>query len=571
MKNRTNHSARSQRGAVPRRREDAALRRRIAELEQIFTAIRRGEVDAVVVKLAEGERIFLLQGAEHPYRVLVETINEGAATLDGDGTVLYANNRFAQLAGLPLEKFIGTRLQDHVSATEAPRLKALLESGTRGSVKGEVDLQLNGSRQTSIRLSLSPVKGAELQTVCAVATDLTELSDANEALQANEEALRQLSSRLLELQDEERRRIARDLHDVTGQKLALQCIALSRMTRLVSPTANEETRESIAQCLDLTNQISEEIRTLSYLLHPPLLDELGLPAAVKWYAQGFQKRTGIRVDVDIARNLPRLRPDAEVALFRVVQESLTNVHRYSGSRTAYVRVRVDEDEFKLEIGDSGKGMPVEKAKAPGGAIAPLGVGIQGMRQRIRQLSGQLEILSQLGKGTVVVATLPLQELFLPVDLESLGAPGERLTDERKSAAHRILVADDHEMLRRGVRSMLESEAGLRICGEATDGIEAVEKALSLKPDLVILDINMPALNGLAVVRQILRARPETKILIFTVHDSEQTAQESFHAGAHGFLSKGKAGRDLIAAVKAVLAGKEFRPRSGSKIAATAIN
>ena len=119
--------------------------------------------------------------------------------------------------------------------------------------------------------------------------------------------------------------------------------------------------------------------------------------------------------------------------------------------------------------------------------------------------------------------------------------------------------------------MLESEAGLRICGEATDGIEAVEKALSLKPDLVILDINMPALNGLAVVRQILRARPETKILIFTVHDSEQTAQESFHAGAHGFLSKGKAGRDLIAAVKAVLAGKEFRPRSGPKIAATAIN
>jgi len=575
MKKPTNHFQRPQRERVPRRKEDAALRRRVAELEQILTAIRRGEVDAVVVKLPQGERVFLLQGAEHPYRVLVETINEGAATLNGEGTVLYANNRFAELAGLPLEKFIGTRLQDHVPATELPRLQVLLESGTRGSVKGAVELKLNDSRKTSIRLSLNPVKGAELETVCAVATDLTELADANEALHANEEALRQLSSRLLELQDEERRRIARDLHDVTGQKLALQCIALSRMTRLLSPTANEETKESIAQCLDLTNQISEEIRTLSYLLHPPLLDELGLPAAAKWYAQGFQKRTGIRADVDIPRNLPRLRPDAEVALFRVVQESLTNVHRYSGSRTAYVRIRVDEDEFKLEVGDSGKGMPAEKAKAAGGGgggNAPLGVGIQGMRQRIRQLSGRLEILSQLGKGTVVVATLPLQELSLPVDLESLaGATDEGRADDRKSATHRILVADDHEMLRRGVRSMLESEPGLQICGEATDGIEAVEKTLSLKPDLVILDINMPALNGLAVVRQILRARPETKILIFTVHDSEQTSQESFHVGAHGFLSKGKAGRDLIAAVKAVLSGKEFRPKSSAKLAATAIN
>jgi len=572
MKKRINHSQRPQRRTVPRRREDAALRRRVAELEQIFTAIRRGEIDAVVVRTPEGERVFLLQGAEHPYRVLVETINEGAATLDGEGTVLYANNRFAELVGLPLEKFIGSRLQDHVPVTEVSRLRALLESGTRGSVKGGVELKLNGSRKTSIRLSLNPVKDAELETVCAVATDLTELADANEALHANEEALRQLSSRLLELQDEERRRIARDLHDVTGQKLALQCIALSRMTRLLSPTANEETKESIGQCLDLTNQISEEIRTLSYLLHPPLLDELGLPAAAKWYAQGFQKRTGIRVDVDIPRNLPRLRPDAEVALFRVVQESLTNVHRYSGSRTAYVRIRVDEDEFKLEVGDSGKGMPAEKAKASGGGVAPLGVGIQGMRQRIRQLSGRLEILSQLGKGTVVVAMLPLQELSLPVDLESLaGASEEDGASERKSAARRILVADDHEMLRRGVRSMLESEAGLQICGEAIDGIDAVEKTLSLKPDLVILDINMPALNGLAVVRQILRARPETKILIFTVHDSDQTSQESFHAGAHGFLSKGKAGRDLIAAVKAVLSGKEFRPKSSAKIAATAIN
>ncbi|MGC1107888.1 MAG: response regulator [Candidatus Acidiferrales bacterium] len=566
----------SRKNANGRLNTPLALRERIAELEQTLGAIRQGDVDALVINVPGGERVFLLQGAEHPYRVLVETINEGAAMLDGKGAVLYANSRFAEFVGLPLEKFIGTQLQDYVSDTERPKLQALLASGALGSAKGQIELELSGVQKRLVRLSLSPVKDADLQAICAVATDLTELSDANDALKTNEQALRQLSTRLLELQDEERRRISRDLHDVTGQKLALQWIALSRMTRLLSPTANEETRDSIAQCLDLTNQISEEIRTLSYLLHPPLLDELGLPSAVKWYAQGFQQRTGIRVDVDIAADLPRLRPDVEVALFRVVQESLTNVHRYSESPTAYVRVSRDRNEFKLEVGDSGKGMQLEKTKAPNAEVAPLGVGIQGMRQRIRQFSGRLEILSKLGKGTVVLAFLPIRELCLQIqdEEEKTGQKDEahrKSGNEETGSRRRILIADDHELLRRGVRSMLENETDLQVCGEATDGIDAVEKTLTLSPDLVILDINMPALNGLAAVRQILRARPETKILIFTVHESEQTVQESFLAGAHGFLSKGKAGRDLINAVRAVVAGEQFYPNTRQKASATATN
>lgn len=528
-------------------------------------------MDALLINIPDGDRVFLLQGAEHPYRVLVETINEGAATLDGRGTILYANSRFAEFAGLPLEQFIGTQLQDHVSERERANLLVLLGNGTLGSTRGQIELELSGARQRLIRLSLSPVKDAAFETICAVATDLTEVADANEALKANEEALRQLSSRLLELQDEERRRIARDLHDVTGQKLALQCIALSRMTRLLAPTANEEARDSIAQCLDLTNQISEEIRTLSYLLHPPLLDELGLPSAVKWYTQGFQKRTGIRIDVDIARGLPRLRPDVEVALFRVVQESLTNVHRYSGSPTAYVHVGLEKDEFKLEVGDFGKGMPVEKSRVKRGELAPLGVGIQGMRQRIRQFSGTLEIASRAGKGTVVLALLPVRELRLQNEDKSHHPPDQQVRGsgpEEARSKRRILIADDHELLRRGVRSMLENETGWEVCGEAVDGADAVEKALVLNPDLVVLDINMPSLNGLAVVRQILRARPETRILVFTVHGSDQTMQETALAGAHGFLSKGKAGRDLIDAVRAVLAGKQFYPTVGPKAAVT---
>ena len=564
-------------GSSPKRRNGrpsalSASQERAAELEQMMDAIRQGDVDALVVNMpGGGERVFLLQGAEHPYRVLVETINEGAATLDPQGTVLYANSRFAEFAGLPLEKFIGTQLQDYVAPAEQPKLQDLLASGSLGNTKGEIALGLNGAQKRLIRLSLSPVKGADLQTICAVATDLTELAGTTEALKANEEALRQLSSRLLEIQDEERRRISRDLHDVTGQKLALQCIALSRLTRLLSPTANDETKEAIAQCLDLTNQISEEIRTLSYLLHPPLLDELGLPSAVKWYAQGFEKRTGIRVDVQIARGLPRLRPDAEVTLFRVVQESLTNVHRYSGSRTAYVRVSASQNDFKLEVGDFGKGMPAQRTGTSNGALAPLGVGIQGMRQRLRQFGGRLDITSEKGQGTLVTACLPASELYLQTEIEKLGAETEApdRNGVKPGTTPRILIADDHELMRRGVRSMLENEPNLQVCGEAVDGMDAVDKALTLTPELLILDINMPGLNGLAAVRQILRMRPQIKILLFTVHESDQTMQEGILAGAHGYVWKGNAGLDLVRAIRAVLAGNSFYPESKVKAAATA--
>jgi CheY-like chemotaxis protein len=221
-------------------------------------------------------------------------------------------------------------------------------------------------------------------------------------------------------------------------------------------------------------------------------------------------------------------------------------------------------------------MQLEKTRAPSAEVAPLGVGIQGMRQRIRQFSGRLEILSELGKGTVVLALLPIRELCLQTQIEDKKASQEdeasgKSGGEETGSRHRILIADDHELLRRGVRSMLENETGLQVCGEAIDGIDAVEKTLALHPDLVILDINMPTLNGLAVVRQILRARPETKILIFTVHESEQTVEESFLAGVHGFLSKGKVGRDLIDAVKAVAAGERFYPNIRRKGSATATN
>jgi two-component system, NarL family, sensor kinase len=538
------------------------LRARVQELEETFSAIKRGRVDAVVINGADGDQVFTLQGAEHPYRVLVETMNEGAATLDKDGTVLYGNASFARILGVPLEDVIGTPLQKYFTLQEQLKLRALIGDGLEGESRGEVSLARSDGQRRLVRFSLSPVHDFGIRTICVVATDMTELSGANEALKSSEDTLRNLSGRLLRLQDEERRRISRDLHDVTGQKLALLSMDLSGILKKKIIAKDEDTNRLLLESISLSNEVNKEIRTLSYLLHPPLLDELGLPSAVEWFTQGFENRTGIHVSVDIPSSMVRLAPDVEVALFRIVQESLANVHRYSGSATAYVRARSDAGEVRLEIGDFGKGMS-EESKIPNRtSVAPLGVGIQGMKERLRQLSGTLEIISHPGKGTLVTAILPISSQRREISDPYEGSEIREVqliptggVAESNGWRKRILIADDHDVLRRGIRTMLESDPGLEVCGEAVDGKDALEKTLAQAPDLVILDINMPIMNGLDVLRQIVRHRPQTKVLAFSVHDSKQIVEEILAAGAHSYLSKATAGQHLVHEVRLLLNGR----------------
>ena len=542
----------------------------IEEAEQIVQAIRRGRIDALVLDGTHGEKVVTLQGAEHPYRVLVESINDGAATLDADGTILYANSRFAKILNIPLERLIGSSLQSNLSLDQRDKLQQLIGKALHRSVGGEITLDASEGRSKLIRFSLKPLKNSELHKVCVVATELTELVEANEALKSNEESLRQLSARLLQIQDEERRHIARDLHDITGQKLAVQAMALSGVLTRHSGELHPDSQQALSESIVLNKEVSAEIRTLSYLLHPPLLDELGLSSAAKWYAAGFTNRTGILIDVDIPSDLKRLSPDAEVAIFRVLQESLTNVHRYSESTKARIRISTSGDKIKVEIEDFGKGIPEAKSSSTQGSVERLGVGIQGMRERMRQLGGKLEITSSSKVGTKVTATIPLSGSKVAIPMQSANGritPTSVLGNEmsgslRSPVRKRILIADDHEMLRRGVRNTLQTEPDFEICGEAVDGQDVIEKVKELHPDLVILDINMPVLNGLAAVRQILRLQPQTKILVFSVHDSDQTVQEIHAAGAHGFVSKGKEAQDLLRVVRNILKVKSI-PASAS--------
>jgi signal transduction histidine kinase len=216
--------------------------------------------------------------------------------------------------------------------------------------------------------------------------------------------LQNLSQRLLKVQDEERRKLARDLHDSTGQTLAALKISISLLEEKCKQ--DSATLSRVSEVAALADRAIEEIRTTSYLLHPPLLDEVGFPCATEWYVDGFAKRSGIAVTLDVANLDERLPMTIETALFRVLQESLTNVHRHSGAERVVVCFQREAEAAILEVRDFGRGIPADRLARIRDARAETGVGLAGMHERLNELKGRLEIESD-SRGTSLRAIVPL--------------------------------------------------------------------------------------------------------------------------------------------------------------------
>jgi PAS domain S-box-containing protein len=235
-------------------------------------------------------------------------------------------------------------------------------------------------------------------------TDITDRKQYEEA-----EKIREITGKLLHAQDAERRRIARELHDSAGQIVAALQMTLIPM-EMEAEKLGADFSKGIRESLEFLQQLSGELRTVSYLLHPPLLDEAGLPSALRWYIEGFAERSKIDVELDIDPGLGRLSQDLEMTIFRVIQECLTNIHRHSGSKQAKIRVVGAQNEVRLDVRDYGKGIPAIGRN--GSSQVQMGVGIQGMRERIRQLNGRFEIKSH-PDGTTISARLPVVKETVP--------------------------------------------------------------------------------------------------------------------------------------------------------------
>ncbi len=359
------------------------------------------------------------------YRALFELDPTAVYSCDKNGVITSFNRRAAELWGrAPApddtdERFCGSYKLFRPDGTYMPHDQCPMADVVAGRMTEcrdqEVLIERPNGSQVTVIVNIRPLTNWQGEIVGAINCfyDITARKRSEEALRQSHAtlerkvlqrtaALRSLSSSLMRIQDDERHRISRELHDSVGQHLA---IMKCNIERLAGEEASEEEAQKFAELLSSIDKCIAETRTISYLLHPPLLDELGLLSAVRWYVEGFSQRSGIQVNLDIPPNLQRLPDGLELVLFRVLQESLTNVHRHSRSRSVDVRLEAGENDVSLSVRDYGRGLTatlLEQVNAGMGG----GVGLTSMRERIGEIGGKFEIESD-SKGTLIRATVPL--------------------------------------------------------------------------------------------------------------------------------------------------------------------
>ena len=373
----------------------------------------------------------LLRRSEERFRALVNASSDVVYRVSPDWSEMREldGREFMADAGKPTKDW----LHQYIPPDDQPLILRTIREAVRTRSMFELEHRIRRADGTlgwtySRAVPLLNVSG-EIQEWFGAASDVTARKEAEEnfrklaqtldaevrartrELEEQSNQVRELSWRLLTTQDEERRHIARELHDSAGQTLTVLGMSLAQLLQKTGRNAPELAAEA-EQIQETVQQLHREIRTTSYLLHPPLLDESGLYSAISWYLQGLQERSGLEVQLDISKEFGRLPRELELVIFRLVQECLTNIHRHSESETASIRIACESNQIALDIRDQGKGMsPARLAEIQSGRS---GVGIGGMRERLRQFEGTMNIESD-GSGTRIFATIPLPKGASPED------------------------------------------------------------------------------------------------------------------------------------------------------------
>jgi len=376
------------------------LTARLAETEETLRAIRSGEVDVVLVKARKGLQLFTLDGADQAYRVLIESMNEGALTITADKTILYANQCFARMVKCPLQQVIGGSLRRFLSAADRAMLRSLLQpaKGRSGS-KIQVLLNPGAGAQMPVQISIRPLakNGSKDVSIGLVVTDLT-------AARRNEELLRALTNRVVQVQEAERGRLALELHDTITQML---CGVLVRSQTLVDklPVRNRAAKREARELREIIRNTVEEVERISRNLRPSVLDHLGLVAALHETSIEFAHRTGVLVKMVCVKLLARLPPDTELALYRVLQETLHNVEKHARARHVTVHLTKPGRFVQLTIKDDGIGFDPghQQVRRKGKG----GFGLLGMRERAVYVGGILKVQSIRRAGTEIEIRIPL--------------------------------------------------------------------------------------------------------------------------------------------------------------------
>jgi PAS domain S-box-containing protein len=364
---------------------------------------------------------------------IVDSSDDAIVSKTLDGIISSWNTAAERLFGYTASEAVGQHISLIIPANRRNEETVIIERIKKGERIEHFDTVRVRKDKTplDISLTISPVRDASGKIVGAskIARDITQrkrmerelreseeryrtLADAldtqvqfrTQELERRNSELRELSGQLLESQDVERRHIARELHDSAGQTLAALGMSLARLAQDAKKNP-DQLAKGIEDAEGLVQHLTQEIRTTSYLLHPPMLDEVGISSALSWYVQGLAERSGLQIDLKVPENFGRLPSEMELLIFRLVQESLTNIHRHSGSKTALIRIEREGDIVQVRVEDQGGGMSPERLAEI--QSRGTGVGIRGMRERVRHFLGDLVIESN-DSGTKVHATLPLK-------------------------------------------------------------------------------------------------------------------------------------------------------------------
>jgi PAS domain S-box-containing protein len=495
-----------------------------------------------------------MEEARFALAALVESSSDAIITATIDGIITKWDRGAERLYGYETSEIIGEPLDMLVPLDRSAEVPSILERIRGGEQIEHLETvrRHKDGRLIDVSISISPLRDGSgtISGTLSIAHDIGERKRL-ERERANHQ--QELTTRVLQAQEDERKRIARELHDETVQALTTLLINLDVAERSVREGTSLGDG-ALGRVRTIARRALDESRSLAHSLRPPLLDDVGLEAALDALAEECMQTYHLRVTrcaesgSDARR---RLEPYVETVLFRVAQEALTNSCKHAAADTVRISLVVDDRAATLTVKDNGRGFDLRQIKASGSRS---GLGLDGMRERAELVAGELHIDTALGRGTAVTLRVPIDRT-LAADLPDRHE--DRAADGSTNMTTKVLLVDDHAMVREGLKIILEARPGIAVSGEAEDGRQALDMVQRVRPDVVVMDIAMPNLNGLDATRQLKRRFPEVKVLILTSHENRQYVTQIARTGAEGCLLKRSAGVELIEALETLRNGGRY--------------
>lgn len=409
---------------------------------------------------------------------------------------------------------------------------------------------VNGRDDTERKRMEEELKRSRDRLELRVQERTKELSHAVGSLRERTKQLGHLTAELIKAEQNERQRLARILHD------GLQQMLVGAIFQIDIFEQEHRLPDELIQLREILDQASETSRLLATELSPPILWRRDLCAALRWLVGWMGKTHGLTVELKIPEEIPELANEVFLLLFQSARELLFNVVKHAGVRKAWVELDRKDGWILLTVKDKGKGFMADKLRLEGGKAG--GFGLFSMRERLSLMGGRLEIDSIPGRGSLIRLIFPISHVTTPSSgtsamkqaaVAEVNFPGDEPRQADREMKIRIMLVDDHEVVRQGVANLIRREPGLEIVGEASEGKSAVDMVREVQPDVVLMDINMPAMNGIQATQLIHNEFPDIRIIGFSIYDEEQQKEAMLEAGATAYFCKRRSSRDLIETIR----------------------